>query len=309
MNFRQLELFIAVAETGSFSRGAELICLTQSTVSQHVAALEAAVGSALLDRTGRGVLLTKGGELFIQHARRILAERDALLQAMAAFRGLEDARLNIGASNIPANYLIPTLLVEMQQKYPGISLAMITGDSLDMLQRLESAEIELALVGSRFDQRGVDFLPLLSDPLVLIVAPNHRWVRQGELSLEELVTEPLVVRENGSGSGRALESALRQAGQDPATLKIAARLGSNEAVLLAVAGGFGCAFVSGLSVRQHLQRGELCQIEVAGLTVDRKIWLARSQTRTLSPAAQVFSEFLMLNCTAAEPGRKPLAER
>ena len=83
MTFRQLELFIAVAETRSFSRGAEASSLTQSTVSQHIAALEQETDTRLLDRTSKGIFLTAGGEVFLQHARRVLAEQDVLTQAMA----------------------------------------------------------------------------------------------------------------------------------------------------------------------------------------------------------------------------------
>ncbi len=125
MTLRQLELFVAIAETGSFSRGAYKVFLTQSTVSQHVADLEAEIGAQLFDRLGRGVTLTAGGELFLRHARRILAERDALRQSMAAFQGLEQAQLTIGASNIPANYLVPPLLSILHAEHPGISLTML----------------------------------------------------------------------------------------------------------------------------------------------------------------------------------------
>ncbi len=295
MNLRQLELFVAVAETGSFSRGAETVSLSQSTASQHIAALEAEVGTDLFDRTGRGIILTSGGELFLQHARRILTERDALFQAMIGFKGLENARLTIGASNIPANYLIPPLLPQMIQEHPGISLTMITGDTREILQRLEVAEIELAVVGNRLDQKSVDYLPLMNDRLVLIVGPEHRWSRKHLSSLHELISEPLIVRESGSGSGQSLERALRQAGQDPAELMIAARLGSNEAILQAVASGFGCAFVSELSVRQHLDREKLRKVDVEGLTVDRQIWLAKLHTRTASPAARAFTGLLLKN--------------
>ncbi len=101
MNLRQLELFVAVVEAGSFSRGAEAALLTQSTVSQHIAALESEVELQLLDRTGQGIEVTHAGKLFLQHARKVLAELVALQQAMAGFRGLRQTCLTIGASNIP----------------------------------------------------------------------------------------------------------------------------------------------------------------------------------------------------------------
>ncbi len=292
MNFRQLELFIAISDTGSFSRGAEAVLLTQSTVSQHMAALENELGTELFDRLGRGVVLTAGGEKFLVHARRILAERDILRQSMASFQGLENTLLKIGASNIPANYLIPPVLPALKQKHPGITITMLTGDSREMIAFLEKAEIELAVVGSCLSTKKVEFFPLVADSLVLIVGSNHRWANRDSLSLAELISEPFVVREEGSGSGQALYDALSHRGLNPAELTVGARLGSNEAVLQAVAEGFGCAFVSELSVSRNLGAGELCKINLDGLTVDRQIWLANLKSRSLSPACQAFKEVL-----------------
>ncbi len=292
MNLRQLELFVAIAETGSFSRGAEAVSLTQSTVSQHISALEDEVGTHLFDRTGRGVILTSGGELFLSHARRILAERDALQQSMAGFKGLESARLSVGASNIPANYLLPPLLPQLNKDYPGIALTMMTGDTSEVIKALLEAEIELALVGSRITNDAIAFEPLMNDSLVLIVGDDHRWSRLGMVSVAELLDEPLIVREAGSGSGQSLDNALRKAGHDPAEVNVAACLGSNEAVIQTVANGYGCAFVSEVSVRSRIARKELYKIDVDGLIVERQIWLAKLKSRTLSPAAEVFTSLL-----------------
>lgn len=293
MNLRQLELFVAVAETGSFSRGADKIALTQSTVSQHIAALEDEVDTRLFDRTQKGALLTAGGQQFLQHARRVLAERDLLYQGMASFNGLQEGDLRIGASNIPANYLIPAILPRMGEQYPGISLTMQTGDSSEILNNLVDAEVELAVVGNRSENRSIDFTPLTKDILVLIVGASHPWRNRGMISLDELAAEPLVVRESGSGTGQALQNELLRLNFSVDKLKISARLGSNEAVRQAVAAGYGCAFVSERSVERDLAGGELFQVSVDGLRVERQFWLAALRSRTLSPAASAFFWLLL----------------
>ncbi|TNF47585.1 MAG: LysR family transcriptional regulator [Deltaproteobacteria bacterium] len=293
MNLRQIELFVAIAEAGSFSRGADRVSLTQSTASQHMATLEDEMGTGLFDRVGRGVLLTSGGEKFLLHARRILSERDALLQSMIDFRGLGSTLLKIGASNIPANYLIPPMLVSLKENFPGITLNMITGDTHDIVARLEQTEIELAVVGNRLTSKKVEFVPLTTDSLVLIVGPKHRWRNKDFISLHDLLSEPIVIREEGSGSGQTFDNVLRLMGQNPADLKVAARLGNNEAVLQAVASGFGCAFVSELSVKYNLASGALYKVEVKDLAVDRQIWIAKLKARSDSPAALAFKEALV----------------
>lgn len=292
MNLRQIKIFVAIAETGSFSAGADAVSLTQSTVSQHMASLEEEMGVPLFDRLSRGISLTTGGTLFLRHARRILRESDALSQAMCGFRGLERAELIVGASNIPANYLVPPLLATLKHEHPGISLTLLTGDTAEVLILLEGAEVELALVGSRSENSEIIFNPLINDPLVLVVGSMHRWAKPGRIEIDQLFSEPLVMRETGSGSGQALDLALRRAGHDPQDLEIAARLGSNEAVLQAVAGGYGGAFVSELSVESWKHAGELKRIEIDGFVVHRKIWLAKARGRTFSPAAEAFSKIL-----------------
>lgn len=292
MTLRQLELFVAVAETGSFSRGAEAISLTQSTVSQHIAALEREVNTRLLDRTSKGIFLTAGGEVFLQHARRVLAERDVLSQAMAGLSGLEKATLSLGASNIPANYLIPCFLSDLQQKYPGISLTMRIGDSREVLAELKSGQVELGIVGGYIDDEIYSYEPLLKDQLVMIVGPGHSLRERHSITMKELESERFIVREDGSGTYQTLQKAFFSAGLDPESFNVIARLGSNEAVRRAIAAGLGCAFVSDLSIQNNLRHGELFKIDVEGLSIERQLWLVKLRERTASPAAIAFSELL-----------------
>ena len=293
MTLRQLELFVAVAETESFSCGAELMALTQSTVSQHIAALEREVCTRLLDRTSKGAFLTAGGRIFLQHARIILAERDLLSQAMIGFHGLEKACLILGASNIPANYLIPGLLPRLNKKHPGITLNMKLGNSLEILDELQSGQIEMGIVGGRIGNPVFNFTPLLKDLLVLIVGPDHPLRKRRQISLQELVDLPIIVREDGSGTYQALQKALYNVDFEPGSLNIIARLGSNESVRQTVAAGYGCAFVSDLSIQKDIQHGELYKINVEGLNIERRLWLVTLRERTSSPAVIAVSELLL----------------
>lgn len=292
MNLHRLQIFMAVADTGSFSRAAEKMLLTQSTISQHIAALEAELAVELFDRTGRGAELTDGGRLLGQHVRRILIECTELNQAMARFRGLEETLLTVGASNIPANYLIPQLLPVMGERHPGITLNVLTGDSRDMIGLLAAGEVALAVVGSRFEDDSVAYTPLTGDSLQLVVGSGHPWRGRTEVTLKELVATPMIVREAGSGSGRAVEAALQTAGLDIGQLQILARLGSNEAIKQAVSRGTAAAFLSSLSIQRELLHGELATVPVSGLAINRCFWLATRCCRALSPAARAFTTLL-----------------
>jgi DNA-binding transcriptional LysR family regulator len=293
MTLRQLELFVAVAETGSFSRGGELLSLTQSTVSQHIAALEDEFGTRLLDRISKGVVLTAGGKIFLHRARMILAEVDQLKQAMDRFHGIDHAHLELGASNIPANYLVPRLLPLLQKHYPGISMTVGMGDTHQVLNDIRAQRVELGLVGGRIEDDLYRYTPIMSDELILIAGTDHPLCQGGTISLEQVFELGLVVREAGSGTWQNLNNALIKAGYDPQSLHVLARLGSNEAVRRTVAAGYGCAFVSDLSARESIQRGELCRIKVDGLQIVRQLWLAEMAERTSSPAAQAVKQLVL----------------
>ena len=292
MTLRQLELFVAVVETKSFSRGAEHMALTQSTVSQHIAALEEEFGTQLLDRTSKGILLTATGKVFLQHARRILAERDVLNEAMISLQGLEKATLHLGASNIPANCLVPRLLPLLHNTYPGIALNMRIGDSREVLEELRSGHVELAIVGGQINDDIYHYEPLLTDHLVMIVGPKHPLKDRLSISLEELSEQSFITREEGSGTHQALQNSLIANGVDPNAFKVIASLGSNEAVRRAVSTGMGCAFVSDLSIQTNLKHGELFKVDVKGLKIERQFWLAKLKERSASPAALAVMDLL-----------------
>jgi len=288
MNIKQLEVFIAVAETGSFSKGANATFITQSTVSQHISSLEREFALPLFDRTGKGALLTEAGKLLALHAGRILADMRAAELAMHRFKGVEKATLKIGGSNIPADYMIPAALPRLLSRLPGVTTTVCQGDSRSILDKLLKEEVELCVVGSRFDQKGIDYSPLGQDVILLVTDRNHPWCRRKTIPVNDITSEPLIFRETGSGTGKSVLEALQQAGVAPGTLKIKAILGSNESIKQAVMGGLGVSFVSELSIRQELERGDLVAIELQDLVVVRSFYLASRAGRALSPAAKVF---------------------
>jgi len=300
MNIKQLEVFLAVAQTGSFSKGASATYITQSTVSQHVSALEREFDLPLFDRTGKGALLTEAGKLLALHAGRIIAEMRGAEQALHRFRGAEEAELKVGGSNIPADYMIPAALPRLLQRFPGLTTTVCQGDSRGILDKLLREEVELCVVGSCFDLEGVDYSPLGHDLIRLVVNPGHPWVGRGDVTVAEIAGEPLIFREAGSGTGKSVLEALEQAGVDPRSLKIKAVLGSNEAIKQAVMGGLGVSFVSDLSVRQELDRGDLVAVDLHGLVVARRFHLAARAGRTLSPAAKAFAS-VMEELYASQP--------
>lgn len=292
MNLKQLEVFLAVAESGSFSRGAEASYLTQSTVSQHIRALEAELEMRLLDRTPRGAQLTEAGKLLFLHARRIVNEVGDTRSAIARFRGIEDVSLTVGASSIPGIYLLPRLLPVLRRLHPGLHLTVLQGDSREITDRVIGEEIELGVIGSRFEVDSGDFAPVGTDRIILVAGMGHPWFDQPVATPCELRNQGLIFREQGSGTGKTVNDALSAAGIDPAGLQVTVRLGSNEAIKNAVAAGIGISFVPEISVRRELEQGELREVQVSGLEILRQFFLVTRTGRELSPAGAAFARIV-----------------
>jgi DNA-binding transcriptional LysR family regulator len=292
MNLKQLEVFMAVVETGSFSRAAEATFITQSTVSQHISSLEAELDLKLLDRTGKAVLPTPGGRILLEYARQILSKTREIPFAIKRFKGLEDTFLKIGASNIPGSYMLPMVLPLFIPHYPGVAVTILQGDSRETVDRLQKEQIEIGIIGTLFDDKNIDFRPLGQDKIVLVVRGDHRWAKGKPISRRELLSERFIIREMGSGTEKTVHEALAKAGLQPGQMKVQASLGSNEAVKQAVAHGLGAAFISEMSIKKELGRGDLAVVKIKGLTIFRRFYLISRSKRDLSPPARAFVNFL-----------------
>jgi len=289
MTLKQLQIFMAVADEGSFSRAAEMVSLTQPTVSQHIMALEDELDVRLFDRTSAEVLMTAAGRLFYEHATAIIAGCEQAQNAIRQFQGLDQAKIKIGASTIPATCLIPDMLGKLYKLYPGICLELIQGDTQQVLQMLLDNRIELALVGAMPQFAGIKSRKIKVDRIILVAHPETEICRQ--MNICELYNCKLVMREQGSGTRQATENALRAAGVNLPELTVMAQLGSSEALRRAVLAGKNfCAFISALAVEPELQSGTLLEIKINGLDIHREMFLAWQQQKTLSPAASAFME-------------------
>lgn len=285
MTLKQLEVFLAVADTHSFSKGGELVSLAQSTASQHIRALEDELQVRLFDRSTTQVRLTEVGRLFYKHASQITGLCEDAKSLVKQFQGLEQATLRIAASTIPAACLIPDLLGRFSTAWPGVRMELQQGDTREVIRLLQDDQVELAVVGGQSDHHDISFQCLMTERIVLVSLPDTNIPC---LSLQQLQDLPLVIREQGSGTRTAVETILQKSGFDPRRLSVVAQLGSSEAVRRAVLGGAGSAFVSTLSIGRELAEGTLVELCVDGLEVTRSFYLAWRKGRTLSPAAKAF---------------------
>jgi len=298
MDVRRLEIFAKVAELGSFSRAADALFLTQPTVSEHVRALEDELGVQLLDRLGRGASPTRAGQLLLGYARRILALAAEARQAIDHFQGRMSGELIVGGSTIPGEYVIPALVARFRSKFPEVSISLVIGSSRQVTGWVEDGRVEVGIVGARPGGRTLEARELMDDELVVVVSSEHSWAGRGTVRLEEVRTEPTVVRERGSGSREALEAALKRAGTDLAHFRVVAEMGSTQAIKQAVRAGVGFAIVSERAVDVECRAGLIACLRIEGVKIARAFSLVTHRERSRSPIARAFLDFV----TAEFPG-------
>ncbi len=288
MTFRHLEAFVAVARKGGFTRAAEALHLTQPTISGQIKELEEELGTPLFHRLPRSVELTEAGRWFLGRAREILDARERFLEEAAAYRGLLKGTLEVHASTIPGEYLLPPVLARFKERHPDLRVLLRVADTGEVLRRVSAGEAGLGVVGERRGETGLSFLRLWRDRVGLFAPAG--WAGRLPLTPEDLADLPLILREEGSGTRKAVEGAV---GERMDGLRVVGEFGSTAAVLEAVRAGIGAGFLSERAAAVHLETGRIVAAPVPGLfPVERWFYAVWHPRRELAPAAAAFLALL-----------------
>ncbi|MFB6610920.1 LysR family transcriptional regulator [Agromyces sp. NPDC056379] len=282
-----LELLVAIGRHGSLGAAARSVDMAQPNASRSIAGLERSLGLTLIERHARGSRLTPDGEAIAELAGRIVTGADDLLTAATARREHHELRLDLAASLTVAEYLLPAWISELRCSHPVLDVRMRVENSSQVLELLESHEIDLGFIESPAVRRGLHSRTVATDRLVVVVSPRHPWARRSRVTLDELAATPLVTREAGSGTRSTLADALD--GRTP--VEPALVVASNAAVLVAAASGAGPAVLSDLATRPWTARGELVEVAVDGLDLVRRLRAVWRRGDVLSaPAAALLGE-------------------
>ena len=279
ISIQGLRVFLSILEQGSLSAAGRQMGLSQPAVSNHLDTQEKRFGVALLVRGGR-VRATPAGECLANHARRVLEEISNLEEDMAHYSA-PHGRLVVGASTTPGEVLVPHVAAEFSARYPDVTLDVEIADTEETLKALLEREVEFAIVGREVDNPRLDSWAIEQDELVLVVAATDP-LAGSELAPEDLADRPFVMREEGSATRQATEEGLATVSIAP---RVAMELGSNAAVVGAVAEGAGLGVVPVRTLKSEEQVGRL---RVRGLSFLRPFVLVVERDRPLSPAAEAF---------------------
>ena len=211
MDMKQLEAFVYVVETCSFSKAGELLHLTQPTISSHIASLERELKIKLIVRTTKETYPSDAGKLLYNYAREILAMRENAVQAIQVFSREMRGTITVAASSIPGQYYLPRLLQTFREKYPDIKFNIQMTDSTDVVDQVTARAAEVGFTGTEIDAPKCIYREFADDKLV-VITPNEPRFRQyiGKgFPIRNLLEETFLSREKGSGTRRETESFLR----------------------------------------------------------------------------------------------------
>ncbi len=291
MDIRQLEVFVKVFETNSFSRAAQELGISQPTVSTHIQNLEDTLGKKLFDRLGRRIVPTEEAKLLYRHAVEILKKREEALAELFSSSRKTLGTVKIATSNIPGDYLIPGILKELNELLPETLFYVEILDSNKVINAMRSSvpKYDLGLVGVFPSDDRFEVKELVEDEIVLVAPPSYE---KEEIDLKELQKLPLLFREEDSGTRKTIEDALREVNLYLADLKIVAYLGSNTAIKEAVKKGVGFGLVSRCSVEEEVKLGLLKVVNINELKINRKFFALRRKDLTPSQAVKTLWENL-----------------
>lgn len=290
MDLWQLHIFVSVVENKSFSKASEAVHLSQPTVSSHIKELEDHFQCRLLDRLGKTTEPTRAGELLFKHAKKLLALRDQTESTMHDFLGRQKGSLHIGGSSIPAAFIIPRLLGPFAGLYPGVDLQMIAKDTMQIIQDIRSGKLEVGIVGANVDDPNLVQKKIIQDEMKLIVPKEHRWFKRSYISFSDLVEEPMIAREKGSGTWVSVTKSMEENGFNPKELNIRITIDNTISVIHGILNQLGVSILSTIAVKNEIEAGRLAAVSIKGLNLNRFFYLTYSSKRDQSPLCAKFIE-------------------
>lgn len=296
VTLRQLRLLLALAEHGTVTAAARAERVTQPALSQSLRALERRFGLALVQRSGRRLVLTAAARVAVDYARRILRLADEADAALRELSGLAGGALTIGASTVPGTYLLPALLGAFHVRHPEIRLGLRIGDTREVADWVRQGAVDFGVIGETREPTGLAVTPFRRDELVVVAPAGHPLAGRRTIDAGALADTPLILREPGSSTRETLERALAAAGRAPTVLF---ELGSTEAILQAVVAGLGASVVSELSVGEGHRSRAIRVRRASRLDLTRFLAIVARPDAEPSPAATVFLGTLGLSLSAS----------
>ena len=291
MELKQLEAFVKVVELRSFSRAAEQMYLTQPTISAHIVSLEKEFNTRFLDRTTKNVQVTAHGERLYEYAKEMLAVKEELYQGFSK-EEKETQSISIAGSTIPSQYILPELIEAFGQQNEKVRFTIQQGDSDYVIGEILKHKASIGFVGIKVLDDRLRYLPFYEDKLV-VITPNTEYYKEllESCTFEDLMKEPIILRENGSGTKKIAEKFLEAKKVSVDNLNIVAYINDQEIIKKSVSRGMGITIMSKKAALDYVEDKKLLLYDPQEEGMTRKLYIVYGKRKKLERLEKKFIEF------------------
>jgi len=289
VTLHQLRVFATVARHKSFTRAAEDLAIAQPTVSSQVKQLSKSLEIPLFEQLGKQVQLTEAGEALLAVATNLFDQLDRLEMQLADLKGARRGRLRLAAVTT-AKYFVPRLLGAFCSDYPDIDIALVVTNHDCLATRIANNQDDLYILSEPPADLKLELDPFLNNPLVPIARRDSPLAQQHRLPIQALHDQPFIMREQGSGTRRAVEALLAT---HQVNVRVRLELGSNEAIKQAIAGGLGISVLSQHVLTSEPNHPELAILAIEHFPIARRWYVAHRSGKQLSTLASAFRTYLL----------------
>lgn len=291
MEFKQLEAFVAVVDYGSFSEAARKLYLTQPTISTHIRSLEEELHTRLIIRTTKKLTITPKGYQLYDSAVRMLDIRNNLFEN---FTGSKKQIIDLAASTIPSSYLLPELMAGFGRMYPDVYFHSWQTDSAGAISRVLDGSVDLALTGQNTGDDSCVFIPFCQDDMVIATPVNDHYLQLKErpVTFSDFLKDPIIIRERGSGTKKEMDIFLENAGIEPSSLNVVARMNDLESIKKSIVNGLGISILSARSAVDLKKTKQILLFPLEETTHKRSFYIVYSKNRILKAHVRQFIQYV-----------------
>lgn len=289
MNYEELKTFIKLCEVKNFTKTAELLNMSQPTVSVHIKNLESEFQSQLFHRIRKQLSLTPSGEILLDRAKQMTQLYDQAKQSILEHHEMIQGELKIGATFTIGEYILPALLSELKQNYPTLSFQITIGNTEEIVRAVKLLQVDLGLIEGSSHEKEIIVVPFMEDRLAIVAPANHPLAKKKIITIQDLQYQSWILREVGSGTGNFLRHFLHTNGiQTESTLTMSSTQGIKEAVIL----GIGLSLLSAHTIKRELQLDVISQLKLDQPIFSRTLSYIYAPTPQLSGNLTLFIEVL-----------------
>ncbi len=292
LNFSEIQVFAASAETGSFSKAAQRLHLSQPAVSQQIRSLEHALCTQLFRRSSRGVILTNAGQVLLPMARELLNLSCRIRETMDSLEARSTAHLTVGCTAATGKIMLPLVVAAFNQNRPDaqVTIEMNNCDSVE--RALLAQDIHLGISGAETTHQSIECQPFFTDHVILVVPPDHPFAQRPSVQPSELIGHPFILRDEKCSTRQMVQEELAEQGISIDQLQVMMIVEQAEAIGVAVEHKLGIAFTCRLAARHGLRSGCMVEVPVEGLRLERPLYLMHNTRSPMRAAQDQFWNFV-----------------